>query len=141
MASAERGVWAGGAPITKQMKSNPNLLLGALAQLDKFLDNHSATLTEKGQNPAALKAALALCIAAVLTAKQGQEDAKTTLKSATASVNDAISVCYPEFSSAIDLLRGVVGNKSPLGKQLTNIRKLVTKRSSRSSGTDTSKAA
>ena len=82
-------------------------------------------------------------IAAVLTAKQAQEDAKTTLKTATSGLNDAINVRYPEFSCAIDLLRGMVGNKSHLGKQLTNIRKLVTKRSSRSSGTDTdsSKAA
>jgi hypothetical protein len=33
---------------------------------------------------------------------------------------------YPEFSTLIDLLQGAVGNNTPAGKQLTNIRKLVT---------------
>jgi hypothetical protein len=40
---------------------------------------------------------------------------------------------YAEFSSVIDLLRGVVGNKTRLGKQLTNIRKQANRRSGRSS--------
>jgi len=33
---------------------------------------------------------------------------------------------YRKFSSLVDLLRGAVGNTTPAGKQLTNIRKLVT---------------
>ena len=45
--------------------------------------------------------------------------------------NGNSQLLYPEFSSVIDLLRGAVGNTTPLGKQLTNIRKQATRQSSR----------
>ncbi len=59
-------------------------------------------------------------------------NAKTTLKVATQTHNDTVAQRYPEFSSVIDLLRSAVGNNTPLGKQLTNIRKQATRQVSRS---------
>jgi hypothetical protein len=68
----------------------------------------------------------------VQTAEQAQADAKSAVKNATATLNETVIQRYSEFSSVIDLLRGAVGNNTPLGKQLTNIRKQVNKRSGRS---------
>ena len=54
------------------------------------------------------------------------------MKVATQTHNDTVAERYPEFSSVIDLLRGAVGNNTPLGKQLTNIRKQANQRGARS---------
>ena len=54
------------------------------------------------------------------------------MKNATETHNDTVAQRYPEFSSVIDLLRGAVGNHKALGRQLTNIRKVATRRSGRS---------
>ena len=107
--------------------------LGAVPQLVQFLTNHSATLTEKGVKPDELKTKLTTCCTSVQTTEQGQADAKTGLKNATQVHYEAVNLRYPEFSSVIDLLRGAVGNKSALGKQLTNIRKQAAGRKARSS--------
>jgi len=114
---------------------NTTALLGAATQLGQFITNHSVTLTEKGVNPEAIKTKVTACCATVQTAEQTQADAKSSARNATKDLNDAVTARYPEFSSVIDLLRGVVGNNTPLGKQLTNIRKQANRRSSRSSST------
>jgi hypothetical protein len=106
-------------------------LLGAATQLGQFITNHSTTLTEQGLNPESLKTKLGTCCTEVQTTEQSQANAKTTLKVATQTHNDTVAQRYPEFSSVIDLLRGAVGNNTPLGKQLTNIRKQATRQSSR----------
>ena len=109
--------------------------LGAVPQLVQFIKNHSAALAEKGVNPEALQAALTTCCSSVQTTGQQQADSKTALKNATETHNDTVAQRYPEFSSVIDLLRGAVGNKSALGKQLTNIRKQANRRTNRSAST------
>ena len=106
--------------------------LGAVPQLVQLIDNHSATLTEKGVKPEELKTKLTSCCTSVQTTGQGQADAKTALKNATEAHIDAVAQRYPEFSSVIDLLRGAVGNNTALGRQLTNIRKAAAGRSVRS---------
>ena len=112
-------------------------------QFMQFIDNHSATLAEKGVKPEDLKTKLTLCCTSVQSTEQGQADSKTALKNATETHYDTVALRYPGFSSVIDLLRGAVGNKSALGKQLTNIRKQANRRSSRSAGNvaDVSSAA
>ena len=50
---------------------------------------------------------------------------------ATQKLDETVATQYPEFSSVIDLLRGAVGNRSALGKQLTNIRKQANRRAGR----------
>ena len=121
--------------------------LGAVAQLVQLITNHGATLTDKGVKPEELKTKLTTCCTSVQSTEQGQADAKTGLKNATQIHYEAVNLRYPEFSSIIDLLRGAVGNKSALGKQLTNIRKQAAGRKSRSSSnvievnTDAKKAA
>ena len=109
--------------------------LGAVPQLVQFLKNHSAALAEKGVNPEALQAALTTCCTSVQTTGQAQADSKTASKNATETHYDTVAQRYPEFSSVIDLLRGAVGNKSALGKQLTNIRKQANRRTNRSAST------
>jgi hypothetical protein len=104
------------------------VFLGATNQLGEFIKNHSAILTEKGVKPEDLTTKVNTCCSTVQTAEQEQADAKTALKSATATLNETVSQRYSEFSSVIDLLRGAVGNNTPLGKQLTNIRKQINKR-------------
>ena len=122
-------------------------LLGAVPQLVQFITNHSATLTEKGLNPEALKTKLGACCTNVQTTGQAQADAKSALKNATLTHNDTVAQRYPEFSSVVDLLRGAVGNNTPLGRQLTNIRKQANRRAGRSASNvvavnaDTKKAA
>jgi len=133
--------------IMKRKNIQTTSFLGAVPQLVQFLKNHSASLTEKGVNPAALEAALTTCCTSVQTTAQQQADNKTALKDATETHNDTVAQRYPEFSSVIDLLRGAVGNHTALGKQLTNIRKAATRRSVRSASnvvevnTDAKKAA
>ena len=107
-------------------------LLGAVPQLVQFITNHSATLTEKGVKPDDLKTKLTNCCTSVQATEQSQANAKTGLKVATQTHNDTVAERYPEFSSVIDLLRGAVGNNTPLGKQLTNIRKQANQRGARS---------
>ena len=109
--------------------------LGAVPQLVQLITNHSATLTEKGVNPEALKTALTTCCSSVQTTGQAQADSKTALKNATETHYDTVAQRHPEFSRVIDLLRGAVGNKSALGKQLTNIRKQANRRTNRSAST------
>ena len=122
-------------------------LLGAVPQLVQFITNHSTTLTEQGLNPEWLKTKLDGCFTSLQATEQSQANAKTTLKVATQTHNDTVAQRYPEFSSVIDLLRGAVGNNTPLGKQLTNIRKQATRSSGRSASnviavnTDTQQAA
>lgn len=112
---------------------NTTAYLGAVNQLGQFVTTHSQALTDAGINPEGLKTKLATCCSNVQTIGQDQADAKTTLKNKTKDLNDAVGTRYAEFSSVIDLLRGVVGNNTPLGKQLTNIRKQANRRSGRSS--------
>ena len=116
-------------------------LLGAAAQLGQFITNHSTALTDKGVKPEDLKTKVNTCCTTTQAAEQQQADAKTALKNSTQNLHDTVALRYPEFSSVIDLLRGAVGNNTPLGKQLTNIRKQITKRSGGSTGNDTKKAA
>ena len=106
--------------------------LGAVTQLVQLITNHGTTLTEKGVKPEEIKTKLTTCCTSVQATEQGQADAKTGLKNATQTHYDAVALRYPEFSSVIDLLRGAVGNKSALGKQLTNIRKQAAGRKGRS---------
>lgn len=103
-----------------------NHLLGALAQLDQFITNHGAAITAKGLTAATLHTTITSSISSLQTKEQAQEDAKAALKTATATLDGELLVPYPEFDSRLDLLRGAVGNKTPAGNQLTNIRKLVT---------------
>ena len=121
--------------IMKRKTIQTTSFLGAVPQLVQLITNHSATLTEKGVNPEALKTALTTCCSSVQTTGQTQADSKTALKNATETHNDTVALRYPEFSSVIDLLRGAVGNKSALGKQLTNIRKQANRRTNRSAST------
>jgi len=79
--------------------------------------------------PEELKTKLTTYCTSVQATEQGQADAKTGLKNATQAHYEAVALRYPEFSSVIDLLRGAVGNRSALGKQLTNIRKQANQRS------------
>lgn len=126
------------------MKKNiqTTAFLGAVAQAGQFIDNHSEALTAKGLNPAALKAAVTQCGSTTQVAEQSQANAKTALRNSTQSLNDTVAQRYPEFSSVIDLLRGAVGNNTPLGRQLTNIRKAANKRTARrTEGTELKKAA
>lgn len=74
---------------------------------------------------ATLHTTLTGSLSALETKEQAQEDAKAALKTATQTLDTEVPSRYPEFSSLIDLLRGAVGNTTPAGKQLTNIRKLV----------------
>src|SRR5436190_19814083 len=94
-------------------------LLGAVPQLVQFITNHSTALTEQGLNPEALKTRLNACCTNVQGTEQAQADAKSALKNATRTHNDTVAERYPEFSSVVDLLRGAVGNNTPLGRQLT----------------------
>ena len=121
--------------IMKRKTIQTTSFLGAVPQLVQLITNHSATLTEKGVNPEALKTALTTCCSSVQTTGQAQADSKTALKNATETHYDTVAQRYPEFSRVIDLLRGAVGNKSALGKQLTNIRKQANRRTNRSAST------
>jgi hypothetical protein len=87
---------------------------------------HSAAITAKGLTVATLHTTITSSISSLQTKEQAQEDAKAALKTATATLDGEVVVRYPEFSSLVDLLRGAVGNTTPAGKQLTNIRKLAT---------------
>ena len=133
--------------IMKRKTIQTTSFLGAVPQLVQLITNHSATLTEKGVNPEALKTALTTCCSSVQTTGQAQADSKTALKNATETHYDTVAQRYPEFSSVIDLLRGAVGNNTALGKQLTNIRKAAIRRPGRSASnvvevnTDAKKAA
>ncbi len=109
----------------KNLKVND--LLGALAQLNQFVANHGAEITAKGVATPALAASLQGALAELRALEQAQEGAKAALRSATLALNGALAVRYPEFSSAIDLLRGALGSRTPAGQQLTNLRKLVAK--------------
>ena len=82
--------------------------------------------------PDDLKTKLTTCCTTVQATEQSQANAKTALKVTTQTHNDTVAERYPEFSSVIDLLRGAVGNNTPLGKQLTNIRKQANQRGVRS---------
>ena len=121
--------------IMKRKTIQTTSFLGAVPQLVQLITNHSATLTEKGVNPEALKTALTTCCSSVQTTGQAQADSKTASKNATETHYDTVAQRYPEFSRVIDLLRGAVGNKSALGKQLTNIRKQANRRTNRSAST------
>ena len=115
-----------------------NDLLGALGQLDQFTVNHGGVITSKGLNPTNIRANIAAILLILQTREQAQEDAKTTLKDSTQAVDGEVNARYPEFSSLIDLLRGALGNNTTLGKQLTNIRKLVTGGGQATGGSSTS---
>ena len=125
------------------MKKNINTtaLLGAGTKLGQLIDNHKDALEQKGVKPQDLKDKVSTVCTDVQQAEQESADAKTASKNATQKLQNAVANRYPEFSSVIDLLRGAVGNRTELGKQLTNIRKAANKRGGRSSTTDETKAA
>jgi hypothetical protein len=109
----------------KNLKVND--LLGALAQLNEFVASHSAELAAKGVAAPAVTATVTAALLELQALEQAQEDAKAALRRATLALNAALAARYPEFSSEIDLLRGALGSRTPVGQQLTNIRKLVAK--------------
>ena len=119
----------------KRKVVNTTSFLGAATQLVQLVKNHSTTLTEKGVKPEDLLTKLTNCCTSVQATEQQQADSKTASKNATETHYDTVAQRYPEFSRVIDLLRGAVGNKSALGKQLTNIRKQANRRTNRSAST------
>jgi len=125
------------------MKKNINTtaLLGAGTKLGQLIDNHKDDLTTKGVKPEDLKEKVATVSTDVQKAEQESADARTASKNATQKLNTVVANRYPEFSSVIDLLRGAVGNRTELGKQLTNIRKAANKRGRSSTANDDAKAA
>ena len=60
--------------IMKRKNIQTTSFLGAVPQLVQLISNHSATLTEKGVNPEALKTALTTCCSSVQTTGQAQAD-------------------------------------------------------------------
>ena len=107
------------------MKANSGNLLKAITLLIQFINDHSALLTSKGQNPAFLTASLAAMHAAVSAKEGAQENAKASLRDATIALEYEVNGQYPAFSSTIDLVVGAVGNNTPAGKQAKKLRKLV----------------
>lgn len=108
----------------KSLKVND--LLGALTQLDQFIANHCAPIIANGLTVALLHTTITSSIRSLRTKGQAREDAKAASQTATASLDGEMVLHYAEFSSLVSLLRGAVGNTTPAGKQLTNIRKPVT---------------
>ena len=115
-----------------------NDLIGALVQLVQFVNNHRPAIANKGMPVDTLLASIQFMLAALQALEQAQEDAKSALRNSTLAVDAGVDQHYPGFSSMIDLLRGVVGNTTPEGKQLTRIRKLVTGGTAGTGGTSSS---
>ena len=107
------------------MKANSGDLLKAITLLIQFINDHSALLTSKGQNPTLLVASLAAMHAAVSAKEGAQENAKAALRDMTIALEYEVNGQYPAFSSTIDLVVGAVGNYTPAGKQAKKLRKLV----------------
>jgi hypothetical protein len=66
--------------------------------------------------------------------RRGQEDKKTELKTATNNYKAAADALYQLFTSNCDLLIGAFDNRTPKAKQITAIRKQLTKTKGSSGG-------
>ena len=95
---------------------------GAIDSLNELITQNTAAFTTAGLTPANIKTALTAQGTLVTQKDTAQENAKTALKVATALYNPVADNAYVVFSSTVDLLIGAAGKRSPLAKQIQDIR-------------------
>ncbi len=105
---------------------DPDLLHGAMNDLDTAITDNAAILTANGIVPATLQTKLKT-IDDDLSGKKGIRDKKKTeLANAQSDFAQAASDNYANFSNLIDAVAGGLGKKTPEGLRVLGYRKHVT---------------
>ena len=108
------------------MKAKPVDVAVSLQQLAGFIRQHGDLIRQRGFDPEALAAPYEAGGGGVNEAKAAQEDLKSALRQATLTVNARTSQGYHLFSDGINLVSGILGNRTPLARQLAALRKRLT---------------
>ena len=114
---------------------------GAIDSINELITQNSAAFTTGGLTPATIKTNLAAQGQAVAQKDTAQENAKSALKNTTVQYNTTAQTAVDFLSSTIDLLSGAVGKKTPLGKQILQIRKNLNRNKRGSGGGDSSSSS
>ena len=112
---------------------DPDLLHGVLDNVIACVNDNSAALTAKGVTPANIVTNLTAIRDDLQTKKDARDKQKTALLVCQKAFNKSATDNYDAFSDAVDSLAGLLGKKSPAGKQILGYRKHITGSDQRSS--------